>query len=611
MVSCMSGQQFCKSNPFCAYGVNSRVVSDGVDNTCSCEDERECDCRIWLLGTTWNWGACWLSRSTREQINEIGDSEDISWRTKNECSVASKDIQQGAHSITHSGQWSGKRVRTGSMIDREQRVMPDICQGRLLATSKVLHIAFSPYAHHNVERKPDLHADSINLDSLPDLLACLGSSEDVHDMGTAMAVRRFDQIVNPFFGAHFAEMRHLLHITSTLITGSCARRMLTGQGAMPKDLNLVTGSGSAEVLYSFLTGDLRYKRHNFVHVNYAFAEKVKTFATFRKGPWVVTVSEAKGDDLFEVVASSPTTGDMAVMTPGGLVLFYPLWTLSGTTVMNGHIMSDGKEGCGRTRQQTNVGCMVKDEFRVEATTDFLGKECGPACPTLWRNVWDDGGQMLVLEWDERFSIKSAIQRSQTIWRLAVDCQNSCCAYNPKNNSRSVRLPPQPTPSILSEIEVQEARIAQHWPDYQGILQGVLYATRADAAHLVSIPLRDGVESLVDISQLEVTHWVDQLGPDKFVTSSGRCRKTYNVIADMPEGETPPGYTFFRDHPLVYGPPNALIRNIGGITANADDVEGNVLVVKHTRGKKNDLMDCEEDDIPWISGIIKQCVTLCP
>lgn len=38
------------------------------------------------------------------------------------------------------------------------------------------------------------------------------------------------------------------------------------------------------------------------------------------------------------------------------------------------------------------------------------------------------------------------------------------------------------------------------------------------------------------------------------------------------------------------------------------MEGNVLVVKHTRGKKHDLMDCEEDDIPWISGIIKQCVT---
>ncbi|KAG1894069.1 uncharacterized protein F5891DRAFT_1256480 [Suillus fuscotomentosus] len=251
--------------------------------------------------------------------------------------------------------------------------------------------------------------------------------------------------------------------------------------------------------------------------------------------------------------------------------------------------------------------MAKDEFRVEATTEFLGKECGQACPTLWRNVSDSGRQMLVLEWDERFSIKSAIPRSQAIWRLAVHCQNSFCAYNPKNNSRSVRLPPQPTPSMLSEREVQEARIAQHWPEYQAILQGVLYATKADAAHLVSVPLRDGVESLVDVSQLEVTHWVDQFGPDKFVSSAGRCRKTYNVITDMPEGETPPGYTFFREHPLVYGPPNALVRKIGGITSNEDDVVGNVLVVKHTRGKKHDLMDCEEDDIPWISGIIKQCV----
>lgn len=67
----------------------------------------------------------------------------------------------------------------------------------------------------------------------------------------------------------------------------------------------------------------------------------------------------------------------------------------------------------------------------------------------------------------------------------------------------------------------------------------------------------------------------------------------------------PGYTFFHEHLLVYRPPNALIQEVGCTTSNADNILGNVLVVKHSQHMKNKLMDCEEDDIPWISGIIKQ------
>ncbi|KAG2099000.1 uncharacterized protein F5147DRAFT_777522 [Suillus discolor] len=424
-----------------------------------------------------------------------------------------------------------------------------------------------------------------HLECLPDLLTCLGTGYDMRELGSALGARWFESIVQSFFGAHFAEMRHLLHVTSTLITGSCARQMLTGQGATPNDLNLITPLGSAEILYASLVGDLQYERFEVcARPNYAFTKVVKGFTRFRKGEMIITISEAEGDNLFKVVVSSPTTVDMTVMTPGGLVMFYPAWTLS----------------------KDNVGCMAKDGFRVERSTDFLGEDCGKACPALWRSVLDHGEQMLMLEWDERFSIKKVVDGSQTMWCLIVHCENDLCAYNPKNNPRSRQLMPHRTPSGITEIEVQEARIAQHWPDYQGILQGVLYATSAKKAHLVSIPLRDGVDSLVDMSQLDVSHWVDQLGPERLISSTGQCRKTYNVIADIPEGGTLPGYTFFREHPLVYGPPNALIREVGRITSNADNILGNVLVVKHTRHMKNELMDCEEDNIPWI-GIIKQCV----
>lgn len=81
------------------------------------------------------------------------------------------------------------------------------------------------------------------------------------------------------------------------------------------------------------------------------------------------------------------------------------------------------------------------------------------------------------------------------------------------------------------------------------------------------------------------HWVSQLGPDLFISSIGQLRKTYNLIAEMPARAPALGYTFFREHLAVFAASNRLIRGIAGITANADDVTGNVLVVKHCQSKK--------------------------
>lgn len=123
--------------------------------------------------------------------------------------------------------------------------------------------------------------------------------------------------------------------------------------------------------------------------------------------------------------------------------------------------------------------------------------------------------------------------------------------------------------------------------------------------MVSVPFRDGIKKLNDISHLQVTHWVNQLGPDLFVSSTGRLRKTYNVIAEMPVGTPALGYTFFREHPAVFAAPNRLIWMIAGITENADDIAGNILVVKHACGRKDELMDCNKVDVSWVNGIMKQ------
>lgn len=115
-----------------------------------------------------------------------------------------------------------------------------------------------------------------------------------------MAVRQFSHIVKPFFGAHLAEMQHLLHITSTVITGPCATGFPTGEAMTRNDLNLITPSGGAEAVNTFLVGELRYERVDGIHVSHPnndFGNAVKSFTTLRKGPWIITVAEANEENL--------------------------------------------------------------------------------------------------------------------------------------------------------------------------------------------------------------------------------------------------------------------------------------------------------------------------
>ncbi|KAG2050085.1 hypothetical protein BDR06DRAFT_960598 [Suillus hirtellus] len=72
---------------------------------------------------------------------------------------------------------------------------------------------------------------------------------------------------------------------------------------------------------------------------------------------------------------------------------------------------------------------------------------------------------------------------------------------------------------------------------------------ASNLHVVAVPLRDGAETATDTSQVQVTHWVDHLKPDLFVSPTERIRKMYNLITDVPVPAL--GYAFFRKYLLVH------------------------------------------------------------
>jgi hypothetical protein len=135
--------------------------------------------------------------------------------------------------------------------------------------------------------------------------------------------------------------------------------------------------------------------------------------------------------------------------------------------------------------------------------------------------------------------------------------------------------------------------------------GILYATWACAPELVPIPLRDGITCLRDINNLEVLHWVDCLGNNKFAVNMDCARKTYNVVTHPSSPAYGYTYTFFREHHTIFAPPNALIGVI--TTSKANSVVGNVLVVKHTKGKKHEIFDLAAIDVECINEVFIQCV----
>jgi hypothetical protein len=64
------------------------------------------------------------------------------------------------------------------------------------------------------------------------------ASNKLNDVTSTVAAKRFNNIIAPFVGAHGGVMRHLLHITTTSITGSCMIQMLMGSDKSPKNLNV-------------------------------------------------------------------------------------------------------------------------------------------------------------------------------------------------------------------------------------------------------------------------------------------------------------------------------------------------------------------------------------
>ncbi|KAG1891898.1 uncharacterized protein F5891DRAFT_986455 [Suillus fuscotomentosus] len=409
------------------------------------------------------------------------------------------------------------------------------------------------------------------LPMLRDVLAWQNSSHWTRPVGHSFVLRHFKGILRPFIGYHVPALCSLMYAWGVVITGSCALEMLTGEHHNTDNLNLVVPQGSFNVLQEFILETLNYRQ----------------------------IMAAITEDVFNVVTSSPTTGDMVFMTPGGVAAFYPDLTFEGIVILN-NTMKERPPGT------KFVGCMKHAQYKVYDSTCYREEPCGHVCPALWRNIVDGDPGGLVLEWDSRYSIRLTMAQSHTSWRLAEHCNNVLCPLNPVINTRLPLLPKVPSPADQSAMREQEARMHHHHcvsssADYhmeicsprisQGGMSsfmGVLYATRAYGPELVPIPLRNGLTRLGHINNLEVLHWVDCLGDNKFNVDMARMHKTYNIITLSSSPAYGYGYTFYIIADVHMG--NAVM--------------GNVLVVKHISGNKHAIVDLTIADLDCINEVLR-------
>jgi hypothetical protein len=285
------------------------------------------------------------------------------------------------------------------------------------------------------------------LPMLRDVLAWQNSSHWTRPVGHSFVLQRFKGILRPFIGYHVPALCSLMYAWGVVITDSCALEMLTGEHHNTDNLNLVVPQGSFDVLQEFILETLNYRQIMAVsQPHHVFRTVVKTYAKYRHGKVRITLSEAITEDVFDVVTSSPTTGDMVFMTPGGVAAFYPDLTFEGIVILNNTM----KERLPGTKF---VGCMKHARYKVYDSTCYREEPCGHVCPALWRNIVDGGPGGFVLEW--------TMARSHTSWQLAEHCNNVLCPLNPVINTRLPLLPKVPLPADQSAMREQEARMHHH------------------------------------------------------------------------------------------------------------------------------------------------------
>ncbi|KAG2059472.1 hypothetical protein BDR06DRAFT_967978 [Suillus hirtellus] len=184
-------------------------------------------------------------------------------------------------------------------------------------------------------------------------------------------------------GQQVHKLQMVLHVTSTVISGSYVRNMLLAQNTVTDNMSIIVPNSESItfVLYAFIIEDLQYEHViDNAYINHSYDGVVESFTKFHHNNLFITITESKIHGIFRVITAAPTTADMVFMTGGGIAALYPTWTLNGIVMLNHTISSAGSD--------QNIGCIKQTQWRIKADTNFMQEACIDLCPTIWWNIAD-------------------------------------------------------------------------------------------------------------------------------------------------------------------------------------------------------------------------------
>ncbi|KAH7904602.1 hypothetical protein BJ138DRAFT_1119261 [Hygrophoropsis aurantiaca] len=373
---------------------------------------------------------------------------------------------------------------------------------------------------------------------------------------------------------------------------------MKGEFDRPKDLNLIVPHGQFSGMHRWLlrSGYEELPNHD-VHED--MATHLHNFQTFGGHNEVVTLSEAKGPDVLDIVVNAPSTADMTFATAGGVVTLYPELTMSWRGVVaplgRWELMLGGRFGC------INTG-----RFHLHDNMSFTKAPCGTSCPSIWRLPRTDK-RILVIDWDKRYSVQPIVHQCKTEWRLSRTCANDLCQSSGYARRDGPTFREELMPDTAFDVQDRLADIDIQQPALKKGYRGLLYATLCAEPIIVEVPLIEGATELKSIEDLYIECWVRQRGHTAYSARRAKLRRTYYSVPNLDTVPLDYAYTVFTEDGLSDPPINALLNKMAPPSPKSPYLQGNFLVIKQDTKAKMALVDVCDKDIFVVNLILRRQV----
>ncbi|KAH7903733.1 hypothetical protein BJ138DRAFT_1107425 [Hygrophoropsis aurantiaca] len=427
--------------------------------------------------------------------------------------------------------------------------------------------------------------------ALPEVIALGHTCRDLRPVAFRVAQYRFESL----------ELPRLLQRSKAVITGSAALAMLFEPATVPRapgDLNLIAPVGGVDLLAGWLV-DNGYTKVQRNRVNQALYPYIRSFSSYTFGFRSVTVSESLCTDVMDLIVNCPSTGDMTMMTGGGIVTLYPRFTLSHAAMLS-------RSGERADEHQVLIGCMASGYISNHDTSEITSQLCGSMCVSTWRHAATDEA-LLCMQWDQRYSIAPLVKSSNADWRIAARCRNPLCSnYSASFNVDAEIFTARPLPVLSYDIGPTINRIQNHKPPHGPSYNGLLYATLCTEPVIVPVPVCVGVRAVRSMFNLDVDYWVKQRGSRENTAHRSHLQLRFECIPNEPSTTLDYSYTVFLEDPRSFPAYNILANSIAPPSDRENPYYGNILVMKQVRPQDGlfKVIDMCNGDVSVANGILQ-------